>query len=287
MSAIQASVLQNLRLALHRQIRRHSIRRSTFSFDHPLGHLWSHLFHGGRQARGHAPLLDPTRTTQITVGLHSYRTVGDQNPQERAMSGLRDEVNVESYCCTATEDQQSFTAESPVSPPSLQSVYSQEEEELSPVSSDDNRVQWSEPPTPCQCASSAHSRLPFNALEACVLPYHRRASNKLVLELVANLKAITLRRYSSLRPLSPVSPSMFTSNSQTPSIQPHPQCSEVTSPMEPLSSPVKAEDSDCRFTVVMPSSRKKRRNERKTGRKSRFRRTLSDEGGDSGWETLC
>lgn len=290
----QASVLQNLRLAMRRQIRRHSTRRSTSSSSRRrLGHLWNRLFHSGGRARGHAPLLDPPGPTQITLGLHSYRTVGEQGPQDRSGAGLGDEVDVVGMpgsCCSATVDLQSCTSESPASPLSFQSVDSQEEEELSPVSRDSSRAPHSEPATPCQSDSSTHCRLPLTPQEASAPPCHRRASRKLVLELAVNLKGVTLRRYSPLGPLSPISPPVFPSNSQTPSTQPHPQGSEVTSPTDPLSCSVKAEDSDSHFSVDVPSREIRSRDERKSEAKSRicsFSRALSDEGGDSGRETPC
>ncbi|XP_069029919.1 low-density lipoprotein receptor-related protein 3 isoform X1 [Embiotoca jacksoni] len=271
----QASVLQNLRLAMRRQIRRHSTRRSTSSSSSSsssrrrLGHLWSRLLH---RARGHAPLLDPPGPTQITLGLHSYRTVGAQGPQRGASSeaGLRDDVDVDGLpgsCCSATMDLQSFTPESPASPLSFQSVDSPEE--LSPVSRESSRAAQSGPPTPGD--PSAHSGLPLTRQEASVPPCHRRASRKLVLELAVNLKGVSLRRYSPLGPLSPISPPMLPSSSRTPSSQPHPQGSEVPSPTGLLSC-------DSHFTVDVPSREIRSRDERESEAKSRLSRNLSDEG---------
>lgn len=286
-------MLQNLRLAMRRQIRRHSTRRSTSSSSRRrLGHLWSRLFHGGGRARGHAPLLDPPGSTQITLGLHSYRTVGEQGPQARARDQLGDEADVVGLpdsCCSATVDLQPCTPESPASPLSLQSVDSPEDEEPSPVSREGTRVPQFEHPTASQSDSSAHSRLPPTPQEASVPQCHPRASRKLVLELAVNLKGVSLRRYSPLGPLSPISPPVFPSGSPTPIAQSRPQGPEVTLPAEPLSSSVKAEDSDLHFTVDVPGSRDRRsRDERRREGKSRlcrFDRTLSDEGGDSGRET--
>lgn len=268
-------MLQNLRLAMRRQIRRHSTRRSTSSSSRRrLGHLWNRLFRSGGRGRGHAPLLDPPGPTQITLGLHSYRTVGEQGPQNRAMSaGGSDVVGVD-------------LPESPASPLSFHSVDSPEEEEdLSPVSRDGSRAAESAPPTPCQSDSSVQSGLPLSPQEASVPLCPPRASRKLVLELAVNLKGVSLRRYSPLGPLSPISPPVFPSSSQTPSTQPQPQGSEVTSPTEPLFSSVKPEDSDSQFTVNVPS-----RDETKPEARSslcRFGRSISEEGGDLGRETLC
>ncbi|XP_078017897.1 low-density lipoprotein receptor-related protein 3 isoform X2 [Epinephelus lanceolatus] len=288
----QASVLQNLRLAMRRQIRRHSTRRSSSSSSRRrLGHLWSRLFRSGGRTRGHAPLLDSPGPTQITLGLHNYRTVGVQGPQARARSGagLGDEADVvPGSCCSANMDSQPCTPESPASPLSSQSVDSPEEEELSPVSRDSSRAPQSEPSTPVQSESSAHSGAPLTPQEDSVPPCHPRASRKLVLELAVNLKGVSLRRYSPLGPLSPISPPVFSSSSQTPTTHPHSQGLEVTTPSESSSSSVKAEDCNSHFTVDVPSREIRSRDERRREGKSklcRFSRTLSDEGGDSGRET--
>lgn len=212
---------------MRRQIRRHSTRRSTSSSSRRrLGHLWSRLLHSVGRTRGHAPLLEPPGPTQITLGLHSYRTVGVQGPRarDRSGAGLWDEgdaVGMPGSCCSATVDLQPCTPESPASPLSLQSVDSPEEEELSPVCRESSRAPQSEPPTPVQSDSSAHSGSPPTPQEASVLPCHSRASRKLVLELAVNLKGVSLRRYSPMGPLSPISPTVFPSSSQTSTAYPH------------------------------------------------------------------
>ncbi len=153
LSLFQASVLQNLRLAMRRQIRRHSTRRTNSSFSRRrLGHLWSRLFHSGGRTRGHAPLLDPPGPTQITLGLHSYQTAGVHGPQIRARSGSRprddfDVVGMSGSCCSVAMDLQSCTPESPASPLSFQSVDSSPEEEVPAVVS---RAPQSEPSTPVE-----------------------------------------------------------------------------------------------------------------------------------------
>lgn len=278
---------------MRRQIRRHSTRRSTSSSSRRrLEHLWSRLFHSEGRARGHVPLLDPPAPTQITLGLHSYRTVGEQGPQARARSGadFGDEVDVLGMqgCCSATMDLQPCMSESPASPLSYQSLDSPEDEELSPVCRERRRAPQFEPPTPDQTDSSTHSQ-PSTPQETSVPMCHPRASRKLVLELAVNLKGVSLRRYTPLGPLSPISPPVFPSSSQTPTTQPHTQGLEGTSPTEPSSSSVQAEDSDSHCTVEVPSreikSRGKNIEERRREGKSRlyrFSRTLSDEGGDSG-----
>ncbi|XP_060898387.1 low-density lipoprotein receptor-related protein 3 [Labrus mixtus] len=283
----QASVLQNLRLAMRRQIRRHSTRRTTSSSSRRrLGHLWNRLFHSGGRFRGNAPLLDTPGPTQITLGLHSYHTVNVQGPRDTSRSGVRsgDEVDVRTM---PGLDLHSCSPESPASPLSFHSVDSPETEEMSPVSRESNRATQSEPPTPVQSDSSSHSGPPFTPQEASVPPCPPRASRKLVLELAVNLKGVSLRRYSPLGPLSPISPSVFPSSSQVS----HPLTHgwEVSSPSEPSSSSaVKGQDSDNHFTVELPrremSHRGKGRREEKS-RLCRLSRAFSDEGGDSGRET--
>ncbi|KAM9408318.1 low-density lipoprotein receptor-related protein 3 [Pholidichthys leucotaenia] len=281
----QASVLQNLRLAMRRQIRRHSTRRSTSSSSRRcLGHLWSRLFRRGARSRGQAPLLDADGLTQIALGLHSFRTVGEQCPQDQAVSGagLRNDVEVLGV------DLESSMPESPASPLSFQSVDSPEEEGLSPVSRDSSRASESGPPTPCQSDSSAQSGFSLSPQEPPAPRGHHRPSKKMVLELAVNLKGVSLRRYSPLGPLSPISPPVFPSTSQTPSSEPHPLSSDVTSLPQPASSSVKAEGRDRQFTVEMPSGQiigNKRRRGSKRRRFGGISRSLSEDGGVSGGET--
>ncbi|XP_017281395.1 low-density lipoprotein receptor-related protein 3 isoform X2 [Kryptolebias marmoratus] len=245
----QASVLQNLRLAMRRQIRRHSSRRSASSSSRRrLGHLWSRLLHGRGRGRGHSALLDSTGPTPIILGLHSYQTVSEQAESGGAASGAglqneAEEADLQSSSCgSASADLQACTPESPASPLSLcsDSVESLDQEELSPVGG--GGVQ-SEPSSP-QPASTP----------TC----HPRPSKKLVLELAVNLKGVSLRHYSPLGPLSPVSPPVFASSSQM-----HSEISEVVSPAEPLSSSVKAEDGDRYFAADVQSREMSSRDEKK------------------------
>lgn len=287
-------MLQNLRLAMRRQIRRHSTRRSTFSSSRRrLGRLWSRLFRSGARTRGHASLVDPPGPTQITLGLHSYQTVEERGLEDRAImaAGLEDEVGeggLPSSCCSAAVDLQPSPPESPGSPLSLHSN-SPEEEELSPAGREDTRAPPSGPPTPSQSDSAGINTLP-NPQSASAPPCHRRPSRKLVLELAVNLKGVSLRRYSPLGPLSPVSPSVFPSSSQTQSNQLPPHGSEVTSPTELTPSSVKAQGSDSHFTLDVPSGEVRSRDGRKRKRKSRFgklSKSPSEEGGDSKREATC
>ncbi|XP_060923649.1 low-density lipoprotein receptor-related protein 3 [Limanda limanda] len=283
----QASILQNLRLAMRRQIRRHSSRRSTSSSSSSssssrrrFGHLWSRLFHSGGRSRGQALLLDPPGPTQIILGLHSYRTVVEQGPQGRDQLGDEvDVVGMSGSTYSATMELQPCSPESPASPLSSQSADSPEDEEPSSVSGEGAM-------TP-HCDSSAASRHHPSPQEASVPLCHPRASRKLVLELAVNLKGVSLRRYSPLGPLSPISPPVFPSSSQTPTSQSHPLGPGVTSPTGPLSSYVKAEDSDSHFRVEVSIGDRRSRDDRREGKSGvcRFSRTLSDEEGDSGRKT--
>lgn len=63
---LQASVLQNLRTAMRRQMRRHASRRG--HSRRRLGRLWNRLFHRPRAPRGQIPLLTAARTSQTVLG---------------------------------------------------------------------------------------------------------------------------------------------------------------------------------------------------------------------------
>ncbi|KAF6078518.1 LDL receptor related protein 3 [Phyllostomus discolor] len=65
-SASQASMLQNLRTAMRRQMRRHASRRGPSR--RRLGRLWNRLFHRPRAPRGQIPLLTAARTSQTVLG---------------------------------------------------------------------------------------------------------------------------------------------------------------------------------------------------------------------------
>lgn len=178
---------------MRRQIRRHSSRRSTFaSSRRRLGRLWSRLWSREGQARSHSLLLDPPGSTQITLGLHSYRTAGgaeDDPPRSRR---------------SARSNQEPGSPESPPSPLSSPSVDSPEVGGgLSPFEGQSHQRNSAHifPPTP-QFASAP--------------PSQRRPSRKLVLELAVNLKGVSLRRSPPSGSLSPLSPSLYSSSSQTP-----------------------------------------------------------------------
>ncbi|XP_028665894.2 LOW QUALITY PROTEIN: low-density lipoprotein receptor-related protein 3 [Erpetoichthys calabaricus] len=74
----QASVLQNIRTAMRRQIRRHTSRRA--SSRRHLGRLWSRLFHRGTRICGQIPLLTTPSSshTSLSGGIHSYQAVSER-----------------------------------------------------------------------------------------------------------------------------------------------------------------------------------------------------------------
>lgn len=59
-------MLQNLRTAMRRQMRRHASRRGPSR--RRLGRLWNRLFHRPRAPRGQIPLLTAARTSQTVLG---------------------------------------------------------------------------------------------------------------------------------------------------------------------------------------------------------------------------
>lgn len=192
----QASVLQNLRLAMRRQMRRHSSRRSSSSSSsrRRLGHLWTRI-------RGHAPLLDSPGPPQVALGLHSYRTAS------HGPSGFGD-GGVSHSCCHDNSCLQPCASESPSSPLSPQCQSGPEDELFR------GRRSHSEPVTPGQSAPSVLSAPVLTPQD--LPPPHPRVSRKLVLELAVNLKGVAVRRYSPLGPMSPISPMIQTSDTRSP-----------------------------------------------------------------------
>lgn len=287
-------MLQNLRLAMRRQMRRHTTRRtsssssSSSSFERHLGHLWSRLSRTGGRVRGHAPLQDPPGPTQIILGLHSYHSMGEMGAQARSCGQIQNEadsVGIAGCRFSDSMNLQPCTPESPASPLSSQSADSPEDEELSPVRRGASRTPQLPPPTAGLTVSSAHSGH-LTTLHETSVP----TSRKLVFELAVNCKGVSLRRYSPVGPLSPVSPPVFPGSSQTPLTHSHPQSPGVTSPTESLSSfssssssSVKTEDSHLNNKVPRRKNRKVRKRDEKK-RLSSCGRTLCDERGDSGRE---
>ncbi|MBN3285580.1 LRP3 protein, partial [Polyodon spathula] len=164
----QASVLQNIRTAMRRQIRRHSSRRS--SSRRRLGRLWSQLFHRGARVRGQIPLLTPPSTshTSLSGGIHSYQAVGGgggHTPSSTARV-LDLETESEASCQPGAfhRDRQPLE-HSPV--------------DLSSQSSTDE----------------AGDQTPGSASMRNSSSYKRKLSRKEVQGLAANLRGVELRRY--------------------------------------------------------------------------------------------
>ncbi|CAB1338765.1 unnamed protein product [Coregonus sp. 'balchen'] len=271
----QASMLQNIRTAMRRQIRRHSSRRATS--HRRLGRLWSRLFHRGTRVRGQIPLLTPPGS-QVALGLHSYHT--SEGPGARAgdggggggmvggMAGMGP-ATTPSPCSTAAlglalHAHTQALSQSQSSHPSLESHPSP----LSPSDSEPSmgspcspesrgsrvRFPLSEPSTPGQQSdslTSAQSRLTQERpQEGSTGHYTRRASRKLVLGLAANLRGVALRRYSPLGLTSPVTPPVLPPPDSQPPCHP-----PLTSPQ--TSSPSGASDDSERFHALDVPSRER------------------------------
>lgn len=256
---------------MHRQIRRHSTRRGNPLSSHR--HLWTRVFHNGRRM-----LLDPPGSTQVTLGLHAVGAHGHQSGPCSG-GGPVDESDAGALpACLARMDPQPRSPESSAPLPSSRS-----EIELSAIRRGCGQALQSEPQTPLQRAPAALNGPSPTSQEAHLPMGRSRTSRKLALELAVNLKGVSLKHYSSLGSLSPLSPQPQTSTGSR-----HSQGQEVTSSPEPTPS-VKEEDNNHHVAVQMPSREIRGRDEKRRKRRSKsrlcsFNRTVSDEGGDSGRE---
>ncbi|XP_031675946.1 LOW QUALITY PROTEIN: low-density lipoprotein receptor-related protein 3-like [Oncorhynchus kisutch] len=272
----QASMLQNIRTAMRRQIRRHSSRRATS--HRRLGRLWNRLFHRGTRLRGQIPLLTPPGS-QVALGLHSYHT--SEGPGARAgdggggagmvggMAGMGP-ARTPSRCSAAvgfalhahtqalSQSQSSHPSlESPNSPPSPSDSEPSEGSPCSPESPGSRvRLPLSELSTPGQQSDSLTSAPSILSqqcpLEGSTCHYTRRASRKLVLGLAANLRGVALRRYSPMGLTSPVTPPVLPPPDSLPPCH-HP----LTSPQ--TSSPSGSSDDSQRFHALELPTRERRR----------------------------
>nr|XP_046204795.1 low-density lipoprotein receptor-related protein 3-like [Oncorhynchus gorbuscha] len=291
----QASMLQNIRTAMRRQIRRHSSRRATS--HRRLRRLWNRLFHRGTRLRGQIPLLTPPGS-QVALGLHSYHT--SEGPGARAgdggggagmvggMAGMGP-ARTPSRCSTAavgftlhahtqalSQSQSSHPSlESPHSPPSPSDSEPSEGSPCSPESPGRRvRLPLSELSTPGQQSDSLTSA-PSILSQQCPLEgsaghYTRRASRKLVLGLAANLRGVALRRYSPMGLTSPLPPVLPPPDSQPPCHHP------LTSPQ--TSSPSGSSDDSQRFHALeVPTQERKRRRRRGIGVPSGLNTSSSEE----------
>lgn len=194
-------MLQNIRTAMRRQIRRHSTRRA--SSRRRLGRLWSRLFHRGTRLRGQIPLLTPPGAAHPSLTRsHSYQAVGGAgsgtSPCSTAALGLALQAHADALYRPPTH-----SPPTPLSPPTpsspLSASDSQEEEESesgagSPEAPEGGASRGGPPPL-ALTDTPGPSRQPSAAPENSCDTHSRRASRKLVQGLAANL---ALRRYAPL-----------------------------------------------------------------------------------------
>lgn len=262
-------MLQNLRQAMRRQLRRRLARRGSPSFSRRLTPLWM------RPTAG----LAPPGSAQ---GLQSYQSVGGEGPQLSPCSGGGVGDAGAPPECFAMVDLQHCLSERSASP-----LSSQIELELSPLGRVSSRA-WSrsssrsEPPLIIHCEPAAPNRPPPTVREVYRM-CGKRISRKLAVELASNLRGVSLVRYSSLGPLSPLSPQPQTSTSSF-----HSQGQDVTSSPEPSSSATEEDNSRHVTVQVLHGGTRggdgKRSERRSQSRLRTFNRALNDEEGDSGTE---
>ncbi|KAJ8252524.1 hypothetical protein COCON_G00218360 [Conger conger] len=210
----QASMLQNIRTAMRRQIRRHSTRR--VSSRRRLGRLWSRLFHRGTRLRGQIPLLTPPGAAHPSLTRsHSYQAVGGAgggtgltpSPCSSTALGLALQAHAEALFQPPADSPPtplSPSTPTPLSPPTPSSPLSasdspeEEESEESGVQSPEGREGGASlrlHPLSGLMDRPGPSRRPSSAPENPCDTYSRRASRKLVQGLAAN---VALRRYTPL-----------------------------------------------------------------------------------------
>lgn len=208
---------------MRRQIRRHSSRRS--SSRRRLGRLWNRLFHRGSRVRGQIPLLTPPGHTHANthpeLNLHSYNTadnsvrespetLGQTPPSCSAVAlGLALQAHNEALCLPDRE-----SPASPLSLPSPNSLHSTSDT-LEDEDDEDDRSSAGKqgisskhkdadsPPGPSERPKRSTSR--------------SRSSRRLVQELAAELRGVSLLRYTSvgISPLSsPESPTSSSGQSE-------------------------------------------------------------------------
>ncbi|XP_067295949.1 low-density lipoprotein receptor-related protein 3 [Pseudorasbora parva] len=224
----QASVLQNLRLAMRRQIRRHSSRRS--SSRRRLGRLWNRLFHRGSRLRGQIPLLTPPGHTHTNahpdLSLHSYNTADDGGEESRESEGqtplpcstlalgLALQAHTEVLCLPDRESPASpLSLPSPTSPRSTSDTLEDEDDE-DDRSSEGMRARSKQGISPKQKDGDSPAGPPDSPKRSTS---RSRSSRRLVQELAAELRGVSLLRYTSvgISPLSsPESPTSSSGQSE-------------------------------------------------------------------------
>ncbi|KAL7831173.1 hypothetical protein SRHO_G00306750 [Serrasalmus rhombeus] len=227
----QASVLQNLRTAMRRQIRRHSSRRGTSR--RRLGRLWSRLFHRGSRLRGQIPLLTPPGHThtrshiQPAISLQGFRgaearrgeserpaTGHTPSPCSSAALGLALQAHAQALHLPQNE-----SPPSPLSPASLRSTsdtLDDEDEEDSDHRSPELVGDRMRSNLGDGAPSAGHRDMdkPSGAPnDSSNGTYRSRVSRKTVQSLASELGGVTVKCYSSLA-ISPLSsPESLTSSS--------------------------------------------------------------------------
>lgn len=271
-------MLQNLRQAMRRQLRRHPARRGNPSFSRRNTPLWMRAFRGGTPATDLD--LDPPGSAQAALGPRSYQSTGAEGRRFGPCSGGGAGEAALLPECFAMVDLQQFSLERRAPPSS-----SRPERELSGVGSRawSRPASRSEPPGRPQGGSSAHNGPPPTIREVSQM-CRKRIPRKLVLELAVNLRGVSLKRYSSLGPLAPLSP--LSPQPQTSTSTCHSRGQEASSSPGPSSS-VTGEDS---VTVDVPPRERgggdgRWRDGKSQGGLCSFNRGFNDEEGDSGTET--
>ncbi|XP_031442672.1 low-density lipoprotein receptor-related protein 3 [Clupea harengus] len=223
----QVSMLQNLRTAMRRQLRRHSSRRS--SSRRRLGRAWSRLFHRGSRLRGHIPLLTPP-SEHLPSGLGYGNDPGNDPPAATTPSPCSTAALGLAALCHAPPEMQSSpespeSPESPGSPLSPLSPLSPDSPDspLSPVSpvsslpSDSSGSECSSPEAPAgQDCGPARGSPPGHSAVGEVpalqsrrigpLVYRHRPARRRALALAAHLRGVALVSYPSRGPSALTSP---------------------------------------------------------------------------------
>ncbi|KAK1802171.1 hypothetical protein P4O66_021843 [Electrophorus voltai] len=223
----QASVLQNLRSAMRRQIRRHSSRR--VASRRRLGRLWSRLFHRGSRPRGQIPLLTPPGHAHSrshghpAVGLHGYRTVEatggvgpeavesdrvaglSPSPCSSAALGLALRAHAEALCLP--EPDSPLSPLTPTSPRSASDTLDDDEDDMN----DSESAEPSGGSGRCVLATRMRSPGCRDRDDLRGAPdgpshsaYRPRVSRKAVQGLAAELGGVAVKRYSMMG-ISPAS----------------------------------------------------------------------------------
>lgn len=201
-------MLQNLRQAMRRQLRRPPAARSIPSFSRRRPPLWLRTFPSDRPRAAVDPT--PPGLAQGRRALRSYQSLGAEGPPASPPSGGATGGSGAPPECFAMVDLRR-SPERSASPPAPHPQM--EASGVGGVSS----PAWSRLALGLQCEPSGPDAPPPTARELYPLTGPNRMSRKLVLELAANLRGVSFRRYSSLGPMSPRSSQPQAASSSRPS----------------------------------------------------------------------